>query len=194
MPRNEKYPPFPPREHEHTRKHKLEPEYCAIGLNNPKTPSNVGSVLRACACFGADEIFYTGVRYERAQRFNTNTADARTPLSRVNTFTEISHPGLQTVCVELVEDAIPLQDFTHPAQALYIFGPEDYNLTQKAVDQSDHVVFIPTGGSLNLAAAVNILLYDRTTKANNEFSTQDYNNMVRNSRDCRNNLRRRELI
>lgn len=166
-------------------------EYCGIGLSNPKTPSNVGSVLRSCACFGADEIFYTGVRYERAQRFNTNTVDARTPLSHVNSFAEIQRQGLQRVSVELVEDAVALPDFVHPPHALYIFGPEDYNLTQETIDQSDHVVFIPTGDSLNLAAAVNILLYDRAAKIKTNLSTDEYNNMVRNSRDCRNNLRRR---
>ena len=168
--------------------------YCAIGLSNPKTPSNVGSVLRAGVCLGADEIFYTGVRYDRAQRFNTNTTSSEltTPLTHVTSITEaakLANPDVKTVCVELVENATPLPDFIHPPQALYIFGPEDYNLSQDTIDESDYVVFIPVQQCLNLSATVNILLYDRMIKNSTPRTKTEYNNMIRSSRDCRNNLR-----
>jgi tRNA(Leu) C34 or U34 (ribose-2'-O)-methylase TrmL len=42
-----------------------------IGLSNPKTPTNVGVVMRAVSCFQANAIFYTGERYERAARMIT---------------------------------------------------------------------------------------------------------------------------
>ena len=38
-----------------------------ICLTNPKSPTNVGAVLRAAGCFGANEILYTGNRYDRAK-------------------------------------------------------------------------------------------------------------------------------
>ena len=44
-----------------------------IGLSNPKSPTNVGSVLRAAGCFQADGILYTGERYSRAAEFCTDT-------------------------------------------------------------------------------------------------------------------------
>jgi len=170
--------------------------YCGIGLSNPKTPSNVGSVLRASVCLGADAVFYTGLRYDRAQRFNTNTVDTElsTPLHHVQSFselteTELPYQGISVVSVELVENAIPLPEFNHPPRALYIFGPEDYNLSQETIDQSDHVVFIPVQRCLNLSATVNILLYDRMTKNTTPTTSSEYNSMIRSSRDCRNNLR-----
>ena len=30
------------------------PDYCAIGLVNPKSPENVGAVMRAAGCYGAE--------------------------------------------------------------------------------------------------------------------------------------------
>jgi len=44
----------------------------SLGLINPKTPENIGAVMRAAGCFQADAVFYTGERYDRAARFNTD--------------------------------------------------------------------------------------------------------------------------
>ncbi|MDO7644738.1 MAG: hypothetical protein MUQ62_08500, partial [Reinekea forsetii] len=73
---------------------------------------------------------------------------------------------LTRVCVDLIEGATALSDFVHPERALYIFGPEDGSLSQAVIDQADAVVYIPTIGCLNLAATVNIVLYDRAAKLN----------------------------
>ena len=59
----------------------------------------------------------------------------------------------------------PLIHFQHPEQAYYIFGPEDGSLSQTILDASDHVVYIPTIGCMNLAATVNVVLYDRLAKS-----------------------------
>ena len=164
--------------------------WCAIGLDNPKSPGNVGSIIRSCGCFAADEIFYTGERYDRAQKFHTDTANARAtlPLTHKESLFISLPEKTQTVCVELVENAIALPQFQHPEHCLYVFGPEDNNLTQQCIDQCDQVVFIPARHCLNLSATVNIVLYDRWMKSQNELSKEDYNQMIRTSRDCRNNL------
>jgi tRNA G18 (ribose-2'-O)-methylase SpoU len=36
--------------------------YSCIGLYNPKSPENVGSVMRAAGCYGVSTVFYTGKR------------------------------------------------------------------------------------------------------------------------------------
>ena len=72
--------------------------------------------------------------------------------------------NLVKVAVELVEGATPLPNFRHPENALYIFGPEDGSIEQEIVDQCDYVVYIPTVGCMNLAATVNVLLYDCLAK------------------------------
>jgi tRNA(Leu) C34 or U34 (ribose-2'-O)-methylase TrmL len=156
-----------------------------IGLTNPKSPTNVGSVLRAAGCFGAEEIFYSGSRYDIAKKFHTDTHtySNEIALTHCDDFYSILPKNAQMVCVELVEGATPLPEFVHPDNALYLFGPEDSTLTQDVVSRADHVVYLPTRGCLNLAATVNVVLYDRVAKLQ---SIESGDELIRNSRD-RNN-------
>jgi tRNA(Leu) C34 or U34 (ribose-2'-O)-methylase TrmL len=88
------------------------------------------------------------------------------------------------VCIELAENAIPLPEFDHPKNTFYIFGPEDGSISQDIIDKAQVVVYIPTVGCMNLAATVNVVLYDRLAKDRNKFSG---NELIRESRD-KNNL------
>lgn len=159
-----------------------------IALTNPKSPTNVGGVLRAAGCFGAQEIIYSGNRYDIAKNFATDTQKMidSIPLTKVDDFIATKPDSVKLVCVDLVEGAIPLPSFEHPEQAMYLFGPEDGSLKQDIIDQADHVVYMPTQGSLNLAASVNVVLYDRTAKSA-QFATD--NELIKNSRDVNNRLK-----
>jgi tRNA(Leu) C34 or U34 (ribose-2'-O)-methylase TrmL len=162
--------------------------HVTIGLSDPKSPSNVGAVMRAAGCFGVDAVFYTGERYPRAARFNTDTKDAgrAIPLTGVDSLLHGIPGDAQVVCVELVEGAIPLPDFRHPNRACYLFGPEDGTLGQSLIDRADAVVYIPTTGSMNLAAAVNVVLYDRMAKSTAAITGDE---LIRRSRDTNNRTR-----
>ncbi|MFT4676877.1 MAG: tRNA(Leu) C34 or U34 (ribose-2'-O)-methylase TrmL [Candidatus Azotimanducaceae bacterium] len=157
----------------------------SIGLSNPKNPINVGLVMRAAGCFEVDSVFYTGERYDRAASFNTDTQNSSLsiPLTWVPSLPGNIADNTHVVCVELVEGATPLPAYQHPNKALYIFGPEDGTIQQEVLDRADSVVFMPTIGSLNLAAAVNVLLYDRLSK----MPVNDcYEALIRESRDTNN--------
>jgi len=159
-----------------------------IGLSNPKTPTNVGAVMRAANCFQASAVFYTGQRYDRAARFYTETQDITsiTSLSEVNSLLECAPKDSQIVCVELVEDATPLPEFHHPKKAFYIFGPEDGTLSQEMIDRADAVVYIPTIGCLNVAMAVNVVLYDRLAKSGCTIASND---LICQSRNINNRVK-----
>ena len=127
----------------------------------------MGSILRAAGCYRAQSIRYTGERYARAKTFSTDTKNVHLNIAVTHVPTVIDpvkDKHLTTVAIELVEGATPLPLFEHPEEALYIFGPEDGSIEQDVVDQCDHVVYIPTVGCMNLAATVNVLLYDRLAK------------------------------
>ncbi len=159
-----------------------------IGLINPKSPSNVGSVMRAAGCFQADAVFYTGQRYARAARFNTDTKNQslNIPLEGLDDILSQLKPQQKVVCIELVEGAIALPDFQHPTHALYVFGPEDGSINQDIVNQADEVVYIPTQGCLNLAATVNVVLYDRQVKL---AQVPSGDALIKRSRDVNNRLK-----
>lgn len=160
----------------------------SIGLSNPKSPANVGAVMRAAGCYRVDSVFYTGERYPRAVKFNTDTKDARSNISLigVDCLLEQLSGNTKIVCVELVEGATPLPEYHHPDKAFYIFGPEDGTLDQCVIDRADAVVYVPTVGCMNLAATVNVVLYDRLAKSNRKVAS---NELIRQSRDTNNKVK-----
>ncbi|MEY8248878.1 MAG: RNA methyltransferase [Bermanella sp.] len=160
----------------------------SLGITNPKSPTNMGIVMRAAGCFQVDAIYYTGERYAKAARFHTDTHNTsrKIPLSGVDSLLDCVGADVKVVCVELVEGAIPLPEFEHPANAIYIFGPEDGTIKQDVLDQAHAVVYIPTVGCLNLAATVNVLLYDRLAKSANPIGGDE---LIRSSRDIKNNTK-----
>ncbi len=146
--------------------------YSCIGLFNPKSPDNVGAVMRAAGCYGVNSVFYTGKRYARAQEFSTDTKMVHQdiPLIGIEDLKSIIPLGCTPVAVELVEGARPLPEYTHPDRAIYIFGPEDGSLSKEVLAWCEEVIYIPTHGCMNLAATVNVVLYDRLAKGLNTKS------------------------
>ncbi|MGR5149434.1 RNA methyltransferase [Photobacterium alginatilyticum] len=158
-----------------------------IGLSNPKSPSNVGAVMRAAGCYRVDSVCYTGKRYEHAAKFHTDTNNisGKIPLIGMDSLLDGLPDETKVVCVELAEGAIPLPQFQHPENVLYVFGPEDGSIAQDVVDRADAVVYVPTVGCMNLAATVNVLLYDRLAKSEEMLAGDE---LIRQSRDNRNRL------
>ncbi|MDT0596565.1 RNA methyltransferase [Glaciecola petra] len=156
-----------------------------IGLINPKSASNVAVILRAAACFGLDEIVYTGKRYEYAKGFQEDTKKLRNsiPLSAVDDIFSNIPKDFVSVAVELTEGACPLPEFAHPEKAFYILGPEDGSIPMACIKKCEHVVYIPTQSSMNLAVTANVVLYDRLAKSNYEKG----NDLIKASRDRNNN-------
>ena len=52
--------------HHNDRYRQMNESKTYIALSDPKSPANVGAVMRAAGCFGADAVFYTGNRYARS--------------------------------------------------------------------------------------------------------------------------------
>lgn len=140
--------------------------YAAIGLVNPKTPSNVGSVMRACGVYGASHCFYTGARYSKAKRFITDPAKywRHIPLINIDDLKNAIPIDCVPVAIDLLDDAEPLTDYVHPERAFYIFGPEDGTLGKSVTDWCRDKVYVPGNGCMNLAATTNVVLYDRMAK------------------------------
>lgn len=143
----------------------MERGFACIGLFRPKTPENVGAVLRAAHCYRVAQVNIEGAR-NSAIRHCTNTpmAHRHTPTFLVDDVLRYVPFDTQVVAVDLIEGATDLPSFVHPERAIYIFGPEDGTLGKRHTDRAQHVVYVPTRACMNLAAAVNVVLYDRMAK------------------------------
>lgn len=148
----------------------------AVLLINPKFPHNVGGALRACAVFAAERLAWTpervpgrdqwppGARLPREERLRAYRHLHLTNPDRPQAIDAFSELGFTPVAVELRDGAESLIDFVHPLRALYVFGPEDGSLARGELSACHRFVQIPASGCLNLAAAVNVVLYDRRLK------------------------------
>lgn len=140
--------------------------FSAVALANPRDPKNVAHALRACGAFDAAFLTYSGTRYKR-QTVDTQKAYRHMPLIQAGDNPEDVMRMLPFDCVPVAVEcsgSVPLEGFVHPERAMYIFGPEDGDVSRAIMDKCKHVVRISSVYCLNLAAAVNVVLYDRAAK------------------------------
>lgn len=139
--------------------------YAAIGLHLAKNPHNVGGVLRAAHCYGAAMIAISGSRTGGVVHCPANVTRCERHLPVLNgDLRDLVPFDCVPVAIDLVDGAVELQNYQHPQRAFYIFGPEDGTLGHAVLDWCRDRVMVPTRFCMNLAATVNVVLYDRLAK------------------------------
>ena len=142
--------------------------YSVIALDNPKSSINVGSAIRAAGCYDSAMLVVGGQRPERYMGHiptDTHKSFRRIPVLRVaDVFAALPYDCVP-VAVDLIEGAQALPDYKHPERAFYIFGAEDATLGERIISRCRDVVYVPTNRCMNLAATVNVVLYDRLAKS-----------------------------
>ena len=137
--------------------------FAGIGLDNPKCNANVGAALRACGVFGAEFIAISGKRYKHSST-DAQKQSRHTPLFHTQDLHSVIPFNCVPVAVEYLVESTSLVDYVHPERAFYVFGAEDATLGYRILHWCRDVVYIPTSGCMNLAATVNVVLYDRMAK------------------------------
>ena len=144
--------------------------YFAVGVLNPKTEANIGTLWRSAHLYGAAMIATVGRRRYERQSSDTTATPNSTPLMK---FTDVDDLlthlpyGCELIGVELDPRAKPLHNFTHPRRGFYLLGAEDHGIPLSVLDKCHRVVQIPTVKpySMNVAAAGTVLLADRHMKS-----------------------------
>lgn len=157
----------------------------AVLLIDPRFDFNVGNSLRACALLGATPLCWTGDRVplpdewhdgarmpreERMKCYRRVKLDKVASTKPLDIFMRV---GFTPVCVEIGDSTENLIHFQHPQRAVYVFGPEDGGVPKGVRNHCHRFVRIPVAipaddpdarTPYNLAAAVNLVLYDRLLK------------------------------
>lgn len=151
----------------------------AVLLWNPKYPHNVGAAIRACSCYGVGQLWYTGnrVSIEAEPGFRLPREERMKGYGDV-TVHQYDRPfdmfrGAVPVAIELLPSVESLPAFVHPANAIYVFGPEDGSLPAKVLQHCHRFVAIPSRHCLNLAVAMGTVLYDRQSKLYPDLQLSD---------------------
>ena len=138
-------------------------EYFGIGIQNGKTPENLGVLWRTAQNLGASYIFTIGNRYAK-QACDTHNAVKSIPYFHYENFEDFYNnlpKGARLVGVELDENATDLETFEHPRRCVYLLGAEDNDLSKAAIVKCHHLVKFKAEKSLNVSVAGSIVLYDR---------------------------------
>lgn len=139
--------------------------YFGIGVEGLSKPLNAGNLFRSAQAFGASFLFTVGASYAEGAgrgRGDTSHAPGKVPLYAFPDADAMVLPrGCALVGVELLDEAVDLPGFRHPARAAYILGPERDSLSGPVLERCAHVVRIPTSFCVNVAMAGAIVMYDR---------------------------------
>ena len=140
--------------------------YFGIGIYNPKTIENVGTLWRAAFSFGASFIFTIGKRYKN-QSSDTSKTYRHIPFIEYPTyeyFKSLKPKNSLLVAIENSEGAIPIQRFYHPERAIYILGSEDKGLPNEIISECDQVIILPGKICHNVAVSGAMVMFDRLNK------------------------------
>ncbi len=140
--------------------------YFGIGIENTKTPFNVGTLWREAQSLGAAFCFTVGHRYKR-QSSDTTKAWRSIPLHQLGTLDDLwamRTYDCMVVGIELDDRAVPIQSYRHPDRAIYLLGAEDHGLGAEARKRCHQLIVLPGSYVHNVASAGTMVMFDRYVK------------------------------
>ena len=140
--------------------------FFGIGIFHGKTEENLGTLWRSADLLGANFIFTVGRRY-RYQSTDTSKAFRHIPLYNYKDwddfFCHIPY-NCPVVAVELDRNSIPIKNYVHRKQCIYLLGAEDHGLPPEILKKCAEIIQLPGDYSMNVATAGSIVMFDRINK------------------------------
>lgn len=139
--------------------------FFGIGVESLSKTGNFGNLIRTAHAFGASFCFSINAD-TKMRRFGADTARSTEsiPYYQWDNVGSIQLPAAcKLIGIELLDEAVDLPSFRHPAQAAYVLGPERDSLSDELIERCDYTIKIPTSFCINVATAGAIVMYDRIT-------------------------------
>ena len=149
----------------------LGAEECAIFLHSVRDPSNLGSVIRSAAAFGADHIILTS---DCADVYNPKTVRSamgslyKVRISIVSDVHAAIHAlrenGRRVYSAELNPNALSLDGVKLSKSDVVIIGNEGHGIPADVSEACDNAIYIPISSnaeSLNASVAAAIFMWEQ---------------------------------
>jgi tRNA G18 (ribose-2'-O)-methylase SpoU len=140
-----------------------------IVLDNLRSAFNVGSVFRTADGFGAGKVILTGItprppstKIDRASMGTTATVAWEYFPTTAGALSRLKAEGYAVYVLETSSNSIELEDVKKFERAAFVFGNEEFGVSDAAMDNCDAVVEIPLVGrknSVNVANACAVVCY-----------------------------------
>lgn len=140
--------------------------FFGIGIYEPKTIENLGTLWRSAHNFGASFIFTINNRYAE-QCSDTTKAYRHIPLiffKNINDFISFLPKNSELIGVEQTKRSVDIKSFKHPEGAIYLLGAEDIGLPSKILKRCSNIISVDTPMCLNVAVTGSIVMFDRNNK------------------------------
>ena len=137
--------------------------YFEIGIYNPKSAANVGTLWRTAYQLGAAGIFTIGQRY-KTQPSDPFNVPRHIPLRNYADFDVfLASKPIGSILVGVEQGGTLLSNFDHPPQAIYLLGAEDRGLPREVLEKCNAIVTLEAmlRSSFNVTVAGSIVIYDR---------------------------------
>ncbi|MBE0638376.1 MAG: TrmH family RNA methyltransferase [Bacteroidales bacterium] len=134
-----------------------------IGIYQSKKVDNLGTLWRTAYQLGATGVFTINRRYKK-QPSDPFAVERQIPLRNFENFAQfMAQRPMNALLVGIEENGIPLSEFEHPPQAIYLLGAEDFGLPNYVLEQCQLIVSLEAmvKPSFNVAVAGSIVMYDR---------------------------------
>lgn len=139
----------------------------AVLMENWQGDFNLSQCVRNANAFGAKEVYYIGKkRYDKRGAVGTyNYTDVKY-LSSTKELVALKNK-YTFIGVDNIAGSVPIEDFEHKDNSLFLFGEEGCGLTPDVIKLCDELISITQHGSvrsLNAGCSSGIVLYDYTRK------------------------------
>ena len=162
--------------HEIIQESEYKPNSLLVMLDGVTDPHNLGAVMRAAECFGADGVIWSKNRAASITPVVSKSAAGATellplvPVSNLaDTLRKLKDAGYWVVASALTDKASPLDEFDPPQKVVLVLGSEGKGISQLVLKLSDFVIQVPMEGaiaSLNVSQAASVFLYELRKKLN----------------------------
>lgn len=147
----------------------------ALVLDDVQGPFNVGAVIRTAAALRVEDVWLCGRTQEPTDAKVGKTAlgtERYLQFHRVDAAVDACDAaraaGYRVVGIELADDAVPLHELALGPATCVVVGHEDRGLRPATLEACDDVAYLPMlgrVGSLNVATAASLALYEARRQA-----------------------------
>ena len=139
-----------------------------IILDSPKTPENIGSIMRLAGNMGISEIYIlandSNFRLSKIKKAASTASDyVKLKFISLELLNTLKEDEYEFIAIETCDTATNIYQFAFSKKLAFIFGNESNGISEEVLSLCDNALYIPLAGSvksMNISHAVAVTLFE----------------------------------